>query len=114
MAFCASCRGRQTAAGKLISPVAAVWCGTAGHFAPVIFHPNVFPDGAVCLSILQQDNGWRPSLTVKDVLLGIQTLMSEPNDRHIAQAEAQQLARYHKDRYLYVFLVVICCSWAKR
>lgn len=74
----------------------------AGKFTPTIFHPNVFLTGHVCLSILQQDNGWRPSLTVKDVLLGIQTLMNEPNDRHVAQDEAQRLSRYKNAEYLYV------------
>lgn len=56
----------------------------------------------MCLSILQQDRGWRPSLTIKDVLIGVQTLMNEPNDHHIAQAEAQQLCRYNQPAYLYV------------
>jgi hypothetical protein len=39
----------------------------AGKFAPVIFHPNVFPSGTVCLSILNEEKAWRPSITVKQV-----------------------------------------------
>ena len=36
------------------------------------FHPNIYPSGTVCLSILNEDEGWRPSITVKQILLGIQ------------------------------------------
>jgi hypothetical protein len=35
------------------------------------FHPNIYPSGTVCLSILNEDEGWRPSITVKQILLGI-------------------------------------------
>lgn len=28
--------------------------------------------GTVCLSILNEDEGWRPSITIKQILLGIQ------------------------------------------
>ena len=35
-------------------------------------HPNVYPSGTICLSILNEDEGWRPSITVKQLLLGIQ------------------------------------------
>ena len=34
-------------------------------FTPVIFHPNIYPSGTVCLSILQEDKGWKPSITIK-------------------------------------------------
>ena len=36
------------------------------------FHPNIYPSGTVCLSILNEDEGWCPSITVKQILLGIQ------------------------------------------
>lgn len=41
-------------------------------FAPVLFHPNVYPSGTVCLSILNEDEDWKPSITIKQILLGIQ------------------------------------------
>ena len=40
-------------------------------FVPVLFHPNVYPSGTVCLSILNEDEDWRPSLTIPQILLGI-------------------------------------------
>ncbi len=33
-------------------------------FTPVLFHPNIYPSGTVCLSILNEDEDWRPSLTI--------------------------------------------------
>ena len=38
-------------------------------FAPVLFHPNIYPSGTVCLSILNEDEDWRPSLTIPQVRL---------------------------------------------
>ena len=41
------------------------------QFKPVLFHPNIYPSGTVCLSILNEDEDWRPTLTVAQILLGI-------------------------------------------
>jgi ubiquitin-conjugating enzyme E2 I len=40
-------------------------------FTPLLFHPNIYPSGTVCLSILNEDEDWKPNLTVKNILLGI-------------------------------------------
>jgi len=40
---------------------------TAGKFDPPIFHPNVYPSGTVCLSLLDEDKDWRPAVTIKQV-----------------------------------------------
>ena len=55
-------------------------------FTPRVFHPNIFPSGRVALSILEID--WNPTLTVRDVLLGVQTLLNEPCITNPANAEA--------------------------
>uniref|UniRef100_A0A8B9H0X3 Ubiquitin-conjugating enzyme E2Ia n=1 Tax=Astyanax mexicanus TaxID=7994 RepID=A0A8B9H0X3_ASTMX len=34
-------------------------------FEPPLFHPNVYPSGTVCLSILEEDKDWRPAITIK-------------------------------------------------
>lgn len=57
-------------------------------FNPVILHPNVFPSGKVSLSLIDKNKGWKPQITTKEVLLGIQLLLSEPNFHEPAQAEA--------------------------
>ncbi|TYG58131.1 hypothetical protein ES288_D08G197700v1 [Gossypium darwinii] len=55
------------------------------------FHPNVYPSGIVCLSILSERRGWRPSITVKQILVGIQDLLDQPNATDAAETEGHQL-----------------------
>lgn len=57
-------------------------------FEPPLFHPNVYPSGTVCLSLLDEDKDWRPAITIKQILLGTQELLNEPNIKDPAQAEA--------------------------
>ncbi|KAK9891580.1 hypothetical protein WA026_015539 [Henosepilachna vigintioctopunctata] len=57
-------------------------------FEPPLFHPNVFPSGTVGLSLLDARKDWRPSITIKQILLGIQYLLNEPNAEDPAQEEA--------------------------
>jgi ubiquitin-conjugating enzyme E2 I len=61
------------------------------RFPAGFFHPNVYPSGTVCLSILNEDEGWRPSLTVRNVLLGVQELLADPNPKSPAQSDAYVL-----------------------
>jgi len=51
------------------------------QFYPPLFHPNVYPSGTVCLSLLDEEKDWRPAVTIKQILLGIQALLNEPNER---------------------------------
>ena len=68
-------------------------------FVPPLFHPNVYPSGAICLSILNEDEGWRPGITVKQMLLGIQDLLDSPNTASPAQSEANILFVRNKTEY---------------
>lgn len=70
------------------------------QFSPVIFHPNIYPSGTVCLSILNEDKGWKPSITVKQILLGIQDLLNNPNLGDPAQREPFILCRDDKKAYI--------------
>jgi ubiquitin-conjugating enzyme E2 I len=36
-------------------------------FIPPLFHPNIYPSGNVCLSILNEEEDWRPTLKISDV-----------------------------------------------
>ncbi|KAI3726306.1 hypothetical protein L1987_66103 [Smallanthus sonchifolius] len=60
-------------------------------FPQGFFHPNVYPSGTVCLSILNEDSGWRPAITVKQILVGIQDLLDSPNPADPAQTEGYHL-----------------------
>ena len=43
----------------------------SGKFEPPLFHPNVYPSGTVCLSLLDEEKDWRPAVTIKQVCLGL-------------------------------------------
>lgn len=45
----------------------------SGKFEPPLFHPNVYPSGTVCLSILEEDKDWRPAITIKQVWIAKHT-----------------------------------------
>ena len=51
------------------------------------------------MSILNEDEGWKPAITIKQILLGIQDLLNDPNPESPAQAEAYNL--FKKDRAQY-------------
>ncbi|ORX71352.1 ubiquitin-conjugating enzyme [Linderina pennispora] len=66
------------------------------QFTPPLFHPNVFPSGTVCLSILNAEKGWKPALTIKQILLGVADLLVDPNNDDPAQTEAYQMFKRDK------------------
>jgi ubiquitin-conjugating enzyme E2 I len=68
-------------------------------FVPPLFHPNVYPSGTICLSILNEEEGWRPAITIKQVLMGIQDLLDDPNPNSPAQSEAYSLFTSNRSEY---------------
>ncbi|EFA86200.1 putative ubiquitin-conjugating enzyme E2 [Heterostelium album PN500] len=64
---------------------------------PNFFHPNVFPNGDICLSIINE-SGWKPSISVKQIVLGVQELLDTPNTKSPA-SNAYKI--YEKDRVDY-------------
>ena len=68
-------------------------------FDPPLFHPNVYPSGTVCLSLLDEDKDWKPAVTIKQILLGIQELLDSPNIKDPAQAEAYVVFTQNREDY---------------
>jgi ubiquitin-conjugating enzyme E2 I len=68
-------------------------------FTPPLFHPNVYPSGTVCLSILNDEEDWRPAITIKQMLLGIQDMLNNPNPNSPAQREAYDIFVKDKEEY---------------
>lgn len=60
-------------------------------------HPNVYPDGRVCLDII--GNNWEAGLTIQDVLKGIQELLDEPNNTDPASSLAYSLYKDSRRKY---------------
>lgn len=68
-------------------------------FITEMWHPNVYADGTVCISILHppgedkwgyEDAGerWLPVHTVETILLSVISMLSSPNDESPANIEA--------------------------
>lgn len=68
-------------------------------FVGGLFHPNIYPSGTVCLSILDEEKDWRPAITIKQVLVGIQDLLNNPNLESPAQREAFEVYMNNKVEY---------------
>ena len=68
-------------------------------FTPALFHPNVYDDGKVCLSIINPTKGWKPSTTIKQILIGIQELLDNPNNDDAAQQRPYEAYARDRPRY---------------
>ncbi|KAL0246845.1 hypothetical protein GEMRC1_008051 [Eukaryota sp. GEM-RC1] len=69
------------------------------RFDPPLCHPNIFPSGTVCLSLLAEGKQWRPSLRVKDILLGIQQLLEGVNLDDPANEKGLLLFLHNQEKY---------------
>ncbi|KAE8210112.1 hypothetical protein CF327_g5970 [Tilletia walkeri] len=74
------------------------------RFEPPIFHPNVYPDGLVCISILHAagddpnmyesaSERWSPVQSVEKVLLSVLSMLAEPNVESGANVDACKMFR---------------------
>ena len=75
------------------------------QFKNNIFHPNIYDDGTVCISILHPpgedrfneqetaDMRWRPVHTASSIILSIISLLSAPNDESPANVDAAKIWR---------------------
>ncbi|KAI9103118.1 lesswright [Phlyctochytrium arcticum] len=70
------------------------------QFPAKFFHPNIYPSGTVCLSILDEEKDWKPSITIKQILLGIQDLLNDPNLDSPAQQDAYVMLKRDKVAYV--------------
>lgn len=79
------------------------------RFTPAIFHPNVYRDGRLCISILHQSGDpmtdepdaetWSPVQTVESVLISIVSLLEDPNISSPANVDAAVDYRKNPDQY---------------
>jgi len=67
------------------------------RFTCDMFHPNVYPDGSICLDIIQ--DLWKPIYTVDMLLTSIQSLLTDPNIDSPANVEAARLYRSDMKQY---------------
>eukprot|EP01090_Pellita_catalonica_P004858 TRINITY_DN14663_c0_g1_i1.p1 TRINITY_DN14663_c0_g1~~TRINITY_DN14663_c0_g1_i1.p1 ORF type:complete len:168 (-),score=21.73 TRINITY_DN14663_c0_g1_i1:65-568(-) len=76
-------------------------------FTTNIWHPNVYPDGTVCISILhapgddkygyeKANERWLPIHTVETILISVISMLSDPNDVSPANLDAAKQWREDK------------------
>lgn len=68
-----------------------------GFFLTKIFHPNVGPQGEICVNTLKKD--WKPDLGIKHILLTIKCLLIVPNPESALNEEAGKLLLEQYDAY---------------
>jgi ubiquitin-conjugating enzyme E2 G1 len=75
---------------------------------PIPFHPNIYADGKLCISILHPpgedlygyesaSERWSPVQTPETILLSVISLFYSPNDESPANVEAARLFREERD-----------------
>jgi ubiquitin-protein ligase len=79
------------------------------RFISKLFHPNVYPDGNLCISILHTGNDvsgyehelerWRPIQNVRTIFVSILSLLHDPNPDSAANIDAAKLLRENKKAY---------------
>lgn len=80
-------------------------------FISEMWHPNIYPDGRVCISILHPpgedamnsqesaDERWRPILGVEQILLSVISMLSDPNDESPANIDAAVMWRQDRKAF---------------
>jgi len=79
-------------------------------FISEMFHPNIYPDGTVCISILhapgEDPTGyessaerWSPVQSIEKILLSVMSLLSEPNIESGANIDASKMWRDNRDMF---------------
>ncbi len=74
------------------------------RFTSTIFHPNIYKDGRVCISILhppgddplgyeKSSERWSPVQSVEKVLLSVMSMLAEPNVESPANVDAAKCYR---------------------
>jgi ubiquitin-conjugating enzyme E2 G1 len=80
-------------------------------FITEMWHPNIYPDGRVCISILHPpgvdrfneqetaEERWRPVLGVEQILVSVVSMLNEPNCDSPANIDASVQFRDHNEEY---------------
>ena len=79
-------------------------------FKSELFHPNIYPDGSVCISILHPpgNDHWAMSQVTRDgspvqsiekILLSVMSMLAEPKTESPANVDAAQMWRENRQAF---------------
>ncbi|KAI5780766.1 ubiquitin-conjugating enzyme/RWD-like protein [Geopyxis carbonaria] len=79
-------------------------------FTCEMFHPNIYKDGTVCISILHSPGDdpnqyedaserWSPIQSVEKILISVMSMLAEPNDESGANIDASKVWRNDRKDY---------------
>ena len=80
-------------------------------FITEMWHPNIYKDGKVCISILHSpgvdrfneqekaDERWRPSLGVEQIILSVISMLNDPNCDSPANIDASVMLKKNPEEY---------------
>ena len=87
-----------------------------------ILHPNIYPDGEVCISILHEGTDvfgyekdierWLPTHGVNTIMLSIISMLSSPNFESPANIDASVLWKDNPDKYKSEIFKLVSASQA--
>mmetsp|Transcript_1117 Transcript_1117/g.1418 ORF Transcript_1117/g.1418 Transcript_1117/m.1418 type:complete len:166 (+) Transcript_1117:276-773(+) len=80
------------------------------QFTKPLWHPNIYPDGSVCISILHPPGEdkygyektcerWSPVQSVEKILLSVISMLAEPNDESPANIDAAKMWRTDREGF---------------
>ncbi|EOD37586.1 hypothetical protein EMIHUDRAFT_122356 [Emiliania huxleyi CCMP1516] len=93
----AAARGGGECPGALPGPARPPSISPPPPPRPPQFHPNIYPDGTLCMDLIQ-DN-WSPIYSVCSILIAIRSLLTDPNCASPANPEAAHLYQTDKKQY---------------
>jgi ubiquitin-conjugating enzyme E2 G2 len=76
-------------------------------FTTPLWHPNIYPNGEVCISILHapgedpmqyesSSERWSPVQSIEKILISVVSMLSEPNDQSPANIDAAKMWRENR------------------
>lgn len=90
------------------------------HFITPLFHPNIYQDGKVCISILHEgadeygyehiSERWNPSHSVNSVLMSVLTLLNSPNFESPANVDASVMWQKDFQQYKKIIYKIVANS----
>jgi ubiquitin-protein ligase len=92
-------------------------------FTDNTFHPNIYPDGKVCISILHEgvdeygyeglNERWNPSQSVDKILISILSIIPAPNFESPANVDASKMWRDNFNEYKNIIYKMVSKSQNK-